>query len=391
MMDAKRALTSKVFCPMPWTGLMFNFTGTVKNCIRSAGAIGDLKKDTIENILHGPVNRDTQTRMLEDLPGKDCYTCYDIENGKTNFDIASDRKFYIREFKHVPFDTYQIGNHDLQTIDVRWSNLCNFACVYCNPNFSSKWAGELKVERPKPDEQQIEAFKSYIFDRIKNLKHVYIAGGEPLLMKENVELLDRLARDNPDVNIRVNTNLSNTDTRLFDKISGFRNVHWIVSLESLEQEYEYIRYGGVWKEFLANLEIIKGLCHKISFNMLHFLLNYNSIFDCVEFLQNMGFHNNSFIIGPLLTPLYLNVRNLPDHVLQSLITNLESRISQKPGYLLEDSYRNMLHYIKQPFAKDLPGSFAGLQEMDQRRGLDSGMIFKDLYSLQQGNNHGKTI
>ena len=78
-------------------------------------------------------------------------------------------------------------------------------------------------------------------------------------------------------------------------ICKFKNVHWTVSLETIEEEYEYVRFGGKWKNFLNNLTTISKLKeHKISFNMLHFILNYMSVFDCIKFLQGLGFHNNSF-------------------------------------------------------------------------------------------------
>jgi len=113
--------------------------------------------------------------------------------------------------------------------------------------------------------------------------------------------------------------------------------------------------------------------------MLHFLLNYQSIFDCVDFLTAQGFHNNSFIIGALLTPEYLNIRHLPEDVLNSVKSKLQDRIDQKPGYLLEDSYRNMLHYIDTPFEKNIKQSIDRLSELDQRRGIDSRAIFEDFY------------
>ena len=380
-MDAKTALTNGVFCPMPWTGLMYNFDGTVKNCIRSAGKIGDLKQSDIKAILTGPINMDTQSRMLTSLPARDCHTCYDLENGKKALDIISDRIFYIRELKTVPLQTYQLGHHDLLSIDVRWSNLCNFACVYCGADFSSRWASELDITPTKPSPEQIEKFKSYIFDHAGQLRHVYLAGGEPLLMKENLELLQVLRRNNPNVNLRINTNLSRADTKVFDAICDFKNVHWTISVETQGREFEYIRYGGSWPDFCHNLDILRDLDHKISFNMLHFLLNFRSLFDCVDHLKDQGFHANSFVIGALMSPLYLNVRHLPPAVLESLQKLLEDRINQRPGYLLEDSYRNLLHYITQPFDRDFAGSIKKLQIMDQRRGLDSSKIFTDLYEL----------
>jgi MoaA/NifB/PqqE/SkfB family radical SAM enzyme len=380
-MTPKDLLTNSHFCPMPWTGIMYNFDGTVKNCIRSAGPIGNIKDQPIETILSGMTNQDTQFRMLQKMPGERCRPCYELETEKRSFDIISDRVFYIRELKSVPLDTYRVANHDLHSIDIRWTNLCNFACVYCYPQFSSRWSEELGVTHAIPTEEQKNSFKEYIFKHAQQLKHVYMAGGEPLLMKENLELLELLQKLNPEVNLRINTNLSKTNTRVFDKICEFKNVHWTVSVESMKQEFEYIRHGGKWLDFLDNLNTIKQLDHKISFNMLHFLLNYNSIFGCVDYLKSLGFHNNSFIIGALLTPEYLNIRHLPENVLNSVKQVLEQRINEQPGYLLENGYRNMLKYIQAPMTKDLAGSVKQLSILDSRRNLDSKKIFKDLYSI----------
>ena len=383
-MTPRDMLTNPSFCPIPWSGLMYNFDGAVKNCIRSAGPLGNIKDQPIEQILVGN-NQSRQQQIVDQKPVETCQTCYDLERGKKGFDHISDRIFYIRELKNTPVDTYQVGNFNLQTVDVRWTNLCNFACVYCGPEFSSRWSEELKIRRNVPDQQQLTDFKNYIYDHAGQLRHVYLAGGEPLLMKENLTLLEKL---NPDVNIRINTNLSKVDTRVFEAVCEFPNVHWTVSVETQAKEFEYIRHGGSWPDFLDNLAVIKQLDHKISFNMLHFLLNYDSIFDCVDFLKAQGFHNNSFIIGALLTPEYLNIRHLPEDVLNSVKSKLQDRINQKPGYLLEDSYRNMLHYIDIPFEKNIKQSIDRLSELDQRRDIDSRTIFKDFY---KDIDHGKTI
>ena len=383
-MNPKDVLTNKHFCPMPWTGLMYNFDGKVKNCIRSdtaTGLLGNIKDAPIEEILLGSINVTKQTNITNNKPAAGCHTCYELEHGKEGFDIISDRIFYIREFKKTSLDTYQPNNFDLQTIDVRWTNLCNFSCVYCGPEFSSKWADELNVRIETPSDEQSADFREYIYRHAKNLKHVYLAGGEPLLMKENLDLLKELT---PDVNLRINTNLSKVDTGVFDAVCKFKNVHWTVSAETIEEEFEYIRFGGKWSDFLDNLNTIRKLDHKISFNMLWFLLNYDTVFGYVDYLKGLGFHNNSFVIGAMLTPDYLNIRHLPENVLNLLKIKLESKINQQPGYLLEDSYRNMLHYIQQPIEKNLTNSFEQLAVMDQRRGVDSSKIFTELYKLKEG-------
>jgi len=389
-MNHKDILTNPTFCPMPWAGLMYNFDGKVKNCIRSVEylPIGNICNNTIQDIVQGVENVKRQTDIVNQTPVKSCQTCYDLEHGKQNLDMISDRVFYIRELKKIPISTYQPGNFDLRTIDVRWTNLCNFACVYCTPLYSSKWAAELNVAQNTPTDSQLEQFKQYIFDHAPKLQHVYLAGGEPLLMKQNLELLELLLKVNPNINLRINTNLSNTDTKIFETVCHFKNVHWTVSVETLADEYEYIRYGGTWNDFVENLKTIRQLDHKITFNMLHFLLNYMSVFECVDWLQSLGFHPNSFVIGAMLQPDYLNIRHLPDSTLKRVEQEILKRLNQNQGYLLDDSYRNMLHYINTPADKNLQNSFTQLAKLDQRRNLDSKKIFTALY---KEHYHGKTI
>jgi hypothetical protein len=108
----------------------------------------------------------------------------------------------------------------------------------------------------------------------------------------------------------------------------------------------------------------------------------------VDYLSNQGFHNNSFVIGALTGPSYLNIRHLSKDVLNSVKKILLDRVAEHPGYLLENGYRNMLTHLDQPFDKDLAGSFEKIAAMDQRRKLDSREIFKNLYKEE---NHGKTI
>lgn len=359
---------------------MYNFDGNIKNCIRSSGPIGNIQEKSIENIVNGVKNTSTKFNMIINEPGPRCHPCYNLEKNQNSFEIISDRVFYLRELKSIPLDTYaQPNTFNLHTVDVRWSNVCNFSCVYCSPEFSSKWANELNIDIKTPNDFKKEEFKDYIFRHVTQLKHVYLAGGEPLLMKENLEFLQLLKEKNPNVNLRINTNLSKVDTRIFDLVCEFKNVHWIISVESIEEEYEYIRYGGKWTDFLDNLNIVRNLDHKVSFNMLHFILNYQSIFNCVDYLKSLGFHNNSFIVGTLSNPEYLNIRHLPDSMLNFVKEELAKRINESPGFLLENGYRNVLDYINQPVEKNLAESLRQLKLLDNRRSLDSTKIFSKLY------------
>lgn len=379
-MHAKKILTNRSFCPLPWAGFIVQQNGDVKNCVLAKQVLGNVNDESIEQILTGKNNAKIKREMLADKKPSSCVGCYSLEQNKNNFDIISQRIYYLKELRSVDFSLYeQISQFDLHSVDIRWTNQCNQACVYCGPNNSTLW----EKETSPVDLMTAEAKKSvrdFIFKHVAQLKNVYLAGGEPTLMNDNLQFLNLLKEKNPNVRLRVNTNLSNITTKVAKIIKSFKNVHWIVSLEATETRYDYIRYGGDWTKFCANLNEIKKIKeHKISFNMLHCILNYLEIFKCIDFLQDLNFHKNSFVLGPLYTPAYLNVLNLPDSKIYEIKLELKKRLNEKPGFLLQDGYENLLKYLDTPFKKNLQKTFAELEIMDKRRKNNSRLIFKEIY------------
>jgi MoaA/NifB/PqqE/SkfB family radical SAM enzyme len=375
-----KRLLDKNFCVIPWTGFELEPNGHVRNCIISKDKIGNIYRNNIKDILQS--NTKIKEEMLNGKYPSSCDGCFLQEKHRAkDFESISSRLYYAKEIgpsiSTTLFDSK--NNFDLKHVDLRWSNACNQACVYCHPDYSSKWATELNKKIPH-DQEQIQQVKEYVFKNVKNLKNVYLAGGEPMLMKPNQEFLELLYKENPNVNLRINTNLSKTNTRIFEQLCKFENVHWTVSIETIEEEYEYVRYHGDWTAFLENLKVIKKLPHKISFNMLYFILNYRSLFGCVNYLQNLGFHNNSFVIGPLFTPPHLNILNLPKQILNQLKELLKEKINEKPGFLLENSYQNLLQYLTETkFYANIDVTKRELEKMDRRRNLDSKKVFPKLY------------
>lgn len=382
-MDSKKYITNRAFCPLAWTGIYVDAGGDVRNCIRKTNhQLGSLRDNSIHEILSSDKANDIRTRMLKGEKEPTCECCYKLEEGKKSFDIISDRIYYLKELKNVPFDTYEDPkNFDLRKIDVRWSNQCNFACVYCGPMYSNKWAKEVKLPIKALDSkgERLTEVKEYILENIEQLENVYFAGGEPLLMKQNEEIIQALWERNRNVQIRVNTNLSKTGTPIFDLLCKFPNVHWILSVESTDDEYEYIRTGGTWSDFVENLSVLQKLDHKISFNMLWCLFNPWSLFTTIDHFQSLGFQNNSYIIGPIETPVWQDVRQFNKLTRDKLAKELEKRIQEKPGYLLEDGYHNLLKHIKSPFTRDTDYVLKESNDMDQRRNLDAKKIFPEVF------------
>jgi MoaA/NifB/PqqE/SkfB family radical SAM enzyme len=374
-----KKLLQKNFCAIPWTGFELEPNGDVKNCIISTDIIGNIRSQDIKTIIQGnPLRK----QMSNGEYPSNCNGCYLQEKHRAqNFESISSRIYYTKELANViSKDLFNNDkNFELRHIDLRWSNACNQACVYCAPEYSSKWAQEKGIKIPK-NKDSIEKIKKYVYHNIKNLKNVYLAGGEPLLMKENKEFLQQLYKENPTVTLRVNTNLNKTETGVFDEVLKFKNVHWTVSAESIEDEYEYVRHHGKWDDFLTNLDIIKKLNHRITFNMLYFVLNHKSIFSTVDYFKKLGFHNNSFVIGPLYKPLWLNVLNLPEHILDACKVELKNQIDSKPGFLLQNSWENILSYLTDTkFYANIELTKQEIKKMDLRRNIDSKKVFPKLY------------
>ncbi len=380
-MDAKKFLTNKSICTLPWHGFELEPNGDVKNCIISNTKLGNIGQQNIKDILSSDKNKTLKQKMIEDKKPYNCAGCYLQEKGRSNLSSISSRLYYTKELaKKTDLNFYdRTKNFSLKHVDLRWTNACNQACVYCGPRYSSKWATELgkKISSEKNARQEV---KDFVFDNIKQLENVYLAGGEPMLMKENMEFLTLLKEKNPNCNVRVNTNLSTTDTGIFEILCELPNVHWTVSVESIEQEYNYIRHHGNWKDFSKNIDVIRKLDHKITFNMLHFILNYKSIHLCVDHLKSKGFHDNSFVIGPLHSPPHLNTMNLPDEMMHDVLFDLNARLDQKPTGYLKNSYENLIeYYTSTNFKKNMKSFYYNLGVMDQRRKQDARNVFPELF------------
>ena len=380
-MDAKKLLTNKSICALPWTGFELEPNGNVKNCIISNDIHGNIKDSSIKDILASKSNIDLKRAMQADSKPSNCAGCHLQEKHKSNLSSISSRLYYLKEIGAKTdlslFD--DVNNFSLKHVDLRWTNSCNQACVYCVPEYSSKWAQELGI-KIKSNKEARQEVKDFVFENIAELENVYLAGGEPMLMKENFEFLSLLKKHNPDCSVRVNTNLSTTQTGIFDLLCSLKNVHWTVSVEAIEHEYEYIRHLGSWAEFTENLDVIKGLGHKISFNMLHFILNYRSIFNCIDFLKAKGFHDNSFVAGPLYSPEYFNLLNLPDRMIEQVKQELRQKINDNPLGYLKNSYENCLQYYNETtWNKNIDSFYRNISVMDARRSVNSRKVFTTLY------------
>ena len=166
-MDAKFLFKNKSFCTLPWTGFELEPSGTVKNCIISKGEIGNIYKSKIQDILNGKDNIDLKRQMLSDSKPNNCSGCYLQEKDRTDISSISSRLYYLREVgAKTDLNLYdKVENFTLKHVDLRWTNSCNQACVYCSPQYSSKWAQELGV-KVKSNKEARQEVKDFVFENI---------------------------------------------------------------------------------------------------------------------------------------------------------------------------------------------------------------------------------
>ena len=147
-MDAKKLIQNKSICALPWTGFQLEPRGTVKNCVISTEYIGDINTTSIKDIIGGSANIKRKEDMLADRKPRNCEGCYLQEKGRSDLGSISSRLYYLKEVGGKTdlriFDRKE--NFFLKHVDLRWTNSCNQACVYCSPDLSSKWAQELNVK-----------------------------------------------------------------------------------------------------------------------------------------------------------------------------------------------------------------------------------------------------
>jgi radical SAM protein with 4Fe4S-binding SPASM domain len=397
-MNKDTFLKHNSLCPLPWTGIYVNPDGQIKNCAISNQSLGNINKDTIQDVINNDINRNVRNDMLNNVRHERCNSCYSVEDrAALKHNNESNRSWYKKiAIKHVNMSIFDSAENFNPTIlDLRWQNTCNYACVYCGPDLSSTWESLSSSNRSVISENSIIQSKKYIFDRLASVRHVYLAGGEPLLIKDNVELLYELHQVNPNVEIRINSNISVVNGPVFKQLAKFKNVKWTISVDSSDTVFEYMRWPGKWNQFVKNALVIRDLAgDQINFNMVWCILNSSEILSTVDHLIDLGFHENMFIVQCLTDPTPLSVLNLPQDYLDVLKIKINQRMLQaNPNWWLYKSLNSMYNFLNNsviPFKKNfndcsLSSTLEFLKKVDQIRNTSSQSVFPELYKIYDSN------
>lgn len=393
---------NEYFCAAAWTALYLDTDGTVDFCCIGKNKLGNIRDSSVEEILHSDRVRHIRERMLRNEPVEGCAACWrqTKEHRLQNFFNTK----YVRQeaigraSRPDPVLDPQFyndpGHTRIKYLDLRWNNTCNFACIYCGDKYSSLWA-----EQSDQNNQAIEltakparSHKRTVFDfldhALETVDWIYLAGGEPLAIKENVEILDRLWANNPDCVLQVNTNLSLLDDNpVFERLQRFSGVRWMVSGEATGSMFEYVRWPGRWDTFVQNLQTIHRLRyhgHTITFNLVAMNINHLSIWDYLDYILSLNLVDKASDIN-------LNVYNSRDSSQPFAIQRMpdswreQSRERIQRGRYDVDGVANYLAALDDPIPENSAGwsglefTVARLQSLDRARALDSRAIFPHVY------------
>lgn len=352
----------KHFCAAPWAGLSLDPDGNSKVCcINSAKASIDKFKDVNDN----PVFIDIRKSVIDDQPHPSCQSCWDRE---ASGDSNSRRSTYqYDDFFH---DIDRAESFQLEHLDLRWSNTCNLNCVYCGPGLSSKWADLRGLT------QKFRIFPTVSDADLINLKFLQLAGGEPFLIKENFDLLDRLLKIKPSIKIEVTTNLTSIrNNKIYQLLKNFDHVTFVISFESVGRQFEYIRNGAIWTEFRSNLKQLSKDFSDIQTNMVYFPLSAGGISEAIDVALEHTLSDNIFIVSQSGGHGFDCVGQT---VLQS-INHKNIEYSQQLPLLLQ---KRLLYQIQLAETQQQTTHLPLYEEFDQLTNQTHRVIFPELYNEQ---------
>ncbi len=363
---------NKAICPAPWVSLYVEPNGRVDNCCVGKNYLGNVQENSVKEIVCGNTNQSVQQSMLNGIYPAGCSWC---EKGSNSL---QQRMFNI--FPDRSEENYQLGTFKLQYLDTRWNNTCNLACVYCSPEYSSTWAQELN-KPVRIEKQDKKLLLEYVIDNVETLKEVYLAGGEPLLMKENELLISALKEKNPSCHVLVNTNLTQIkNNSIFENLVSLKNSNWLISVDDSQERFEYMRYPAKWNEFADNVQLLKSQASidQMAFNMVFTSVNALTIWDTVDWLLDQGFRADTCTIQLYnngLSNWPFDVRSMPAEYQRQVMIRMNQEKYKKTA-----NWESVYEYLAKLVENNPPLTLKKyLSEFDSRRGLDSKVTFPRVY------------
>lgn len=360
--------------------------------------------------------KEVRRQMIEGVRPNECEYCWIAEDSTQDEDTFSDRiKKSSYDWSAALVDKIvadPLGNINPSFIELSFNNTCNLKCSYCGPQYSSKWAEEIKQHGGYPTSSNfngidvsklvkqrdynpyIEAFWKWWPELRKDLKILRITGGEPLLSKNTFDLIDMLIDDpKPDLELRINTNLNVPDDiidKFIDKMQSVQvaKKRVFTSCEAYGEKAEYIRFGLNYQKWRRNCEKIirslpdcalqimsayNALCATSFDDFIEDLLSFkgrNNFYVDVAFVRD-PYHQSIFILDDSFDRFFKDhIETFERHGFSAPETNNVKR--------LHDVYKNRNNYAGADLKKGRKDFVKFIDEHDRRRGTDFFTTFPEM-------------
>lgn len=367
------------FCPAPWMTYYLEPNGKIDLCCIGSAKLGNIHEQSLDEILTSKKLIEIRQQMRDNKPVPGCEACH------SGYESNLQARF-VKEYgdRHHP-DYQDVNSFKLKYLDLRWNNTCNYACIYCGPELSSLWAQQKNSKQIKITSMRTDLI-DHVMQNLDTIEEIYLAGGEPLMLKENAQVLSELIKINPKCRIMVNTNLSQIeDNEIFYNLLEFDRVQWLISAESCGKSYEYIRWPGQWKTFDKNLRFLKNVTrgrHQICFNAVWISLNGLEIWDYFDHLLDLGFDISPSTVLPYNMDTWAGPWHLK-YMPQDFLELVRKRMDD-PKYHAICTYKQSVEFLEKYLNdssdhSDVEQIKQQLDMIDGLRDLNSREYFPDIY------------
>lgn len=311
--------THNNFCSAPWVNLHISTVEHTKPCCTGSefdsATLSSGDWNYFEKSNHKLIK--IKQELLSGKTPEYCSNC------------KGERNWYT-EFIQQPLVINNVEDFVLQSIDARWNNTCQLSCTYCNSRDSSKWAQlqsrkSLDLKSYRISQKNIDTIYQIVANN--NIKRVAMLGGEPLLIKENIKLLEVLPKSTS-IEIFTNLNVVLEGNALFEQLVKRPNVQWYVSMETIGKKFEFVRRGAMWGRQVHNLTTLMARAQgKVNLQSQYCVYNALHLHDLYEFAdQYPGLTINW---GSVLTnPKYLNFLNFPEIFKQQAVNQIDQCVDR---------------------------------------------------------------
>ena len=367
-------MTNKTICAYPWVHMSAHLNGEMiiccntynrENIKKDDGTVWKLK-DIGDPLVYFNSNdyKKIRLQMLEGEEPEICKKCYDIErSGGHSIRQNTLTEYNIEELvDKTDTSTGELQELTLDYVHFMWGNKCNLKCKMCGPDASNQLIDEFKAMGMHVSDDAEGLSLEWSFESNRTVLEkiapyigiLNVTGGEPLINNDFLDYCKYLSEHGYSKNIRLafHTNLTVMPGKFVDTWKNFKWVNAKLSIDAIEEDYEYIRYPGKWNIISQNIKDLISITDDLphvnvevhtvfsSFNAhaLPNLLNYLAAIDHPRFVN---FPNTLWVTWPR----YADSRCLPEDVKKQITEECLAIIDQYPSERSQQISNNISNLI----------------------------------------------